>query len=454
MDPWQLDLCKRLEEAARNPGTRLIIHGPPQFGKTVITGQRYPAYYLGTNPSSRVRIATYSEDRAIASARAIKSLVLAPEFKDAFGDLTDGIPSVSQWSSKERIAINDGQPSFQALGLGTGFVGTGADLLIVDDPYASDRDAFSSAIRNQVWSWWLNTVEARIGREVSIVIMYHRWHDDDLAGRLLKEQPGQWEYIRYSAEYDGEGDDPLGREEGELLSPRFTKEDLSRKRENMGSAAYRALFQGLPLPLGGGLFQREWFKVISREELERRITTSVVADRESIITSAMGVDLAVTAKTSADWTVALPGILTDRNNIYLLPPYRAQAEWPDSRREIITRANKANIRVIGVDSTGPQKGLVQDLAQSDGLGARGVKGLQAVSDKEVRARGVAPIAEQGRIYLVDNGSDWITKFLDELSVFPQGRNDDQVDALSNLIEVLNLPPDPGPNEVKGYARAA
>ena len=187
----------------------------------------------------------------------------APEFTASFPNPDARVPdraSAEEWSTAGRARLLDANPSFKALGLGTGFTGLGADTLIIDDPYKNRDDALSEAINASVWGWWSDVVLPRLNPATNVVVMFHRWQDEDLAGRLL--QQGGWELLRFPAIADGGDDDPTERALGEPLSPRYPLEYLEDVKRKQGSSFY-ALYQGTPRAPEGDYFKRGWFPIVS-----------------------------------------------------------------------------------------------------------------------------------------------------------------------------------------------
>ncbi|MBK7513550.1 MAG: hypothetical protein IPI76_14995 [Chloracidobacterium sp.] len=80
--------------------------------------------------------------------------------------------------------------------------GYGADLIIIDDPVKGRSEAGSPVLRERLWNWFRDDLSTRLEPEGSIILIQTRWHEDDLAGRLLREQADggdQWTVIRLPA---------------------------------------------------------------------------------------------------------------------------------------------------------------------------------------------------------------------------------------------------------------
>src|SRR5688572_24955104 len=136
LEPWQEVICNRLALLPYQTGQRLLIHGPPQFGKSIIISQRYPSWKLGVKPLSRVRLACYNLTHAERFSKVNLSIMRGADFKGFFPSENCEVPEkcpADEWSTKARAKLLDANPSFKALGLGSGFTGLGVDDLIIDD---------------------------------------------------------------------------------------------------------------------------------------------------------------------------------------------------------------------------------------------------------------------------------------------------------------------------------
>lgn len=256
LHPWQRNhLCPILDRLRTERGVRLLLHAPPQYGKSIIVSQRLPAYLIGHDPLHRVGLACYNETHAQNFGAVIRDICASPEYAAMFPQSAiDSNAAMGEFSTAAREALRDAQPSFKALGLLSGFVGRGVDTLIVDDPYKSAADALSEAINGATWRWWTQTARPRLMAHANVVVMFHRYHLDDIAGKLLAE--GGFEYYRFPALADDneDGSDPTGRQPGEPLSPMRSAEDLDRLRV-ADAYTFAGQFQGRPTPDSGGFFR-------------------------------------------------------------------------------------------------------------------------------------------------------------------------------------------------------
>ena len=233
-----------------------------------------------------------------------------------------------------------------------------------------------------------------------------RWHEDDLAGRLLNG-PEQWEVVNLPAL--AEDRDELGREPGEALWPeRYDEHALERIRSTIGEREFIALYQQRPAPLDGAMFRRDWIK---RGKAPR-----------AGVHVAMGVDLALSTKTSADYTAIVVMSRDEFGKLYVLDAVRERVDFPGALRLIRQMAEKWNPRQIAIEQVAYQAVVVQELLRQTTLP---IKGVTPDKDKVTRAQPLALRYEQGLVSHEQLPS-W---FEDELLAFPQGAHDDSVDAL-------------------------
>lgn len=265
-DRWQKHFCEYLQAAVENrhiKPTFAEFHAQAQAGKTSILSQAFPAWCLGHDPLFRTSLAMYNISRAQAHSQVVIQMMQSDVHKDIFPDPAGHLPktvSKAGWSTNARTELNDGQFSFNPVGLISGLTGSGFDVLIVDDPYAQPADAFSETMFQNLERFWQMGVLPRLSAHSCIAAMFHRYAYDDFGGYLLNT--GKFDYVRYASIADGpyvheetgqRFDDPLGREPGELLSPeRFPASYYENK--SVDAKTWNSMFQGRPSAETGDFF--------------------------------------------------------------------------------------------------------------------------------------------------------------------------------------------------------
>lgn len=272
VDPVHELLADALDEVVHGSLRYLMVFAPPQHGKSELVSRRLPAYWLAHYPNEPVMLASYSGGLAARHGRDARAIVESQEYQRLFPDITTD-PS-SRAGDLWRILGHRG--FMLSGGIGGPLTGSGARLGIVDDPFASWETAHSPTIRTKVRLWFEGTFYTRLWEDHRLIIVMTRWHEDDLAGYLLKKHPGRFEVLRLPALAESqeqrdrahkrmglsEGlDDPLGREAGEALAPqRFNVITLKETQETVGQMVWNAEYQGAPTPPEGNRIKREWLE--------------------------------------------------------------------------------------------------------------------------------------------------------------------------------------------------
>jgi predicted phage terminase large subunit-like protein len=408
--PYQRYIRDALQRVTDGVCRRLMIFIPPRHGKSEMVTVRYPIFRLERDPTLRVIITAYNQtlsDKFSRKARKIAQM--------------RGRIAIS----RERKAVNDWETvrggGLRSAGVGGGITGLGANLVVIDDPVKSREEASSLTIRDRVYDWFTDDVYSRLEPDGAIILIMTRWHDDDLAGRLLAQHRDEWTVIRLPAL--AEADDPLGRLPGEALCPaRYPVDELLRIKSVLGSWAFEALYQQRPMPLEGGLFKREWFGKF----------VDVVPAQVDVRVRYW--DRAATPG-GGDYTAGVKMSRTADGLFYVEDVVRGQ--WSPGERDRVI------MQCAVTDGEGVQIWLEQE------PGSSGVDSVQALvrmlagysvhasrvtGSKEVRAEPFAAQCEAGNVILVKGG--WNSAWLDETLVFPNGQHDDQVDATSGAFTAL------------------
>jgi predicted phage terminase large subunit-like protein len=326
--------------------------------------------------------------------------------------------NVQDWETSEGGGV-------RAVGVGGGVTGMGANLIVIDDPVKSRKEADSGVYRDTAWDWYCEDLRTRLEPGGAIIVIMTRWHEDDLVGRLLKDAKSggeQWTVINLPAL--AEEDDALGRKPGEALCPErydvAALESLKRVLKN----AFFALFQQRPQPAEGSFFKRQWFdRVIEADAVPKNLEWVRYWD------------LAVSTKTGADNTASAAVALDKDGTLYIRDMICGQWEWPDAKKNIVaTMLNEPKVRV-GIEKALHGLAAVQELRRVREITHIAFAGIDVDGDKKSRAMAWQDRAEDGKVVLVQG--PWINNFLIEVTAFPSGAHDDQVDTISGGIAMLS-----------------
>lgn len=390
---------------------RLMLFVPPRHGKSELATIHYPAYRLERDPAQRVVIAAYNATLAEKFSRRVRAIArqrvaLDPERQAA-----------ADW-------MTAGGGGCRAVGVGGGITGQGGDLVIIDDPVKSREEADSPTYRDRVWDWYTDDLYTRLEPNAAIILIMTRWHEDDLAGRILaSDQAAQWTVVELPA-LAQEGD-PLGRALGEALCPeRYDAPALLDIKRTLGPRGWQALYQQKPAPPEGAMFKRRWF------EIAKALPVGVRRVRYW--------DLAGAAQGSGDYTVGTLMARSPDGNYWIEDVIRAQLS-----------AHPRNQLIVQTAALDRQRGEVTTyIEQAPGLAKeatdtviRLLAGYSAHADKVsrdkvTRAEPLAAQAEAGNVKLLAGA--WNTTWLDELTAFPYVDHDDQADSASGAFNMLAL----------------
>ena len=496
---YQRYIYGKLARITKGSGKRLMIFMPPRHGKSELVTVRYTAWRLLQDPNLNVILGSYNQKLADKFSRKVKRIAgnagspaciaakAANEVgehsalgqRDAIRDARNAggtgvagegacVPGFRRLNTASEWETHGGGV-VRSVGVGAGIAGFGAGLIVIDDPVRNRADAESETYRDRVCDWFNDDIYTRMEPKASIILIQTRWHEDDLAGRLLKEMENggeKWDVVRLpglaetgnadmtalpktaaivddsdsttpngssagrnasqglalragSPRSDG---DPLGRKPGHALCPqRFDAKTLLRYKKKLGSYSFSALYQQSPTPMEGGRFKRAWF-------------TKIVDAAPPGLRWKRGYDLAVSTKTSADYTASFRCAYDRQGNLYVEGGFRRRIEYPEQRRYIVERMNAETITEHGIEAAMHGKAVVQELRRDRSIRRFAFREVRVTADKLTRALAWLNLAEEGKLILVRG--PWIDEFIDEVCRFPNGRHDDQVDAVSVAVNML------------------
>lgn len=371
---------------------------------------------MGRDASQQFIIASHSAELAYTFSRNVRNMIEMDTYRELFSDtrLSSDNATVQRWTL-------DGytRPAMLAVGVGGNPTGQGARIAIIDDPVGSASDADSMMQRESLYQWYVSTIRPRLEPKGAVILMMQRWHDDDLAGRLLRDAQRdgeQWHVVTMKAIDD----------QGRALWPeRWPLAELTAIR-SVSARSFEAKYQQQPRPAEGALFKRAWLRIVDAAPADLRWVRYY--------------DLAYSVKTSADNSASISGAMGSDGTIYLRRGWAVKEETPDLRRRI-----KATMLSEPRDRHGIEKAMhggsvVQDLRRERELLSIALEAVDVDKDKIARATPVADRAEAGKVCFVrESPSDdaWIASWVDELCAFPYGAHDDRVDCASGIFMMLS-----------------
>lgn len=187
------DLCLRLERfladiiAGKSP--RLMIFMQPRLGKSTIVSQEFPAWGLGHCGHFEFVVASYALSLPLDFSKTVRARLRDPAYHSLFPTrLRADSRAADHWDT------NAGG-GYMAVGVGGSLLGKGGHCLVIDDPHKDADEADSHTFRDRVWDWYGAIAKNRLSPGGGILLMMARWHDDDLAGRLLLQERTQTRVI-------------------------------------------------------------------------------------------------------------------------------------------------------------------------------------------------------------------------------------------------------------------
>jgi len=418
---WHLEqLAAKLEAVERGECKRLIVTMPPQHGKSELISLRFPCWYLGRHPEALIVQAGYAESIALLHSRQARDIFTSPEGKVLFPE-RGGHDIIERQAAHEWGTKQGG--SYYAVGVGGGLTGRGFNLGIIDDPVKDAEEAASQLIREKVCEWYRTVFRTRVHPDAAIIVVMTRWNVSDLVGWLLKlatEDPtaDKWEILHLPA---------ISKDGAALWPERYPIEVIQNIRATVGSRAFEALYQGNPTIAEGNIIKREWWKYYKERPHFTRIVQSW--------------DTAFKAKAENDYSVCTVWGEA-ANGYYLLDVWRQKVEYPELKRAAISLHGRDKANAVLVEDKASGQSLIQELKRETALPVLPVK---VDSDKIARVNAVSPLIEAGKVFIPEYAT-WLHDYIEELSAFPNGANDDAVDSTTQFLAWVNKRPYLGFNE--------
>lgn len=417
---WHISaIAYQLERVRRGEINRLIINMPPRHLKSLTVTVAFTAFVLGLDPKQRLYAISYGSELSLKHARDFRAIVESSWYRDAF-------PHMRIIRGTDDDVMTSKRGFRKATSVGGALTGMGGNMIIIDDPQ-KPADALSEPLRNKVIDWVSNTLMSRLDNKETgaIILVTQRVHMNDLSGFLMTEREG-WEILSLPAIAEANESIPISdndfhhRRIGEALHPAHESlETLLRLQQELGPDVFAAQYQQDPVPAGGNMIKREWFRYYDKHELpERSWRTKII----------MSLDAAAKDGAQNDYS-AITTFLVDDGNYYLLDVTRGRYIYPLLRSTVMELAKRFKPDWVLIEDASTGTALAQELKP---ILRRPVELVKIEHNKEIRLY-VQQAKFAAGLVRFPRGAPFLAELERELLTFPQSKNDDQVDSISQAL---------------------
>lgn len=415
-DNWHIDaVAERLRRVQAGEIRHLLITQPPRTMKSICVSVALVAWLLGQDPAKKIICVSYSASLASELASQCRKVMESEWYRAAFPD--------TRLEKATEVELRTTRGGYRhATSIGGTLTGRGADYIIVDDPLKAEDGRSESARRNAI-DWFKGTLISRLNEQDTgrIIIVMQRLHEDDLAGHVLDS--GTYDHLNLPAIATEDMTVPIGPgkfhryRRGDLLHPeQLSDQALAHLKLQMGSSLFSAQYQQTPLPAESDLLHLDWFKTWDKEP-------------EGLVIQSW--DTASSISETGDYSVCITAIVQGRR-YYIVDVLRQRLAYPDLKRRIHSHAKHFGAGAILIERAGSGMHLVDEFCRECPPDMARAIGIQPRQDKLARFEACTAIIERGDL-LLPAEAKWLAEFKSELMSFPRGRHDDQVDALSQML---------------------
>ena len=451
----------------------LLISAPPRHGKSLLSTIATPLWVLENFPHYNVVVSTYGEELSTDFSRQIRDHI----------QNNQDLLSVRLRSDTQRVTnfLTTKGGGLKAVGLRGAITGRGANVFVLDDYIKEPKEAMSPTYLEDLYTWWLTVARTRLEPGAVVIILATRWVPNDIHGRIMKHQREKgrsfFEYVELPAIYeptkiigvdemdrpliapDHDATDAIGRHYGDVLFPeRYNRSSVLELREDLGSRWFNAMFQQKPDDDENAVIKTEWFKKISQTDFDARVARAV--ERREVLKWGRGWDMASTQAAGDFTSGALALYNKSTGEFFIRNINRGQYSPAKAELEFVMSsygdASKYEDYLIAMEQEPGSSGkysvrhfekLLRDVPE--GYAARITNKVEeqlATSSKLLNAQPLLAAAENGKVYVVDDGYQegelrehhhWNANFYTELETYPEGAHDDQVDSVALIYKKLS-----------------
>ena len=405
-------MAEKFNRLASGDLKRLIVNMPPRHTKSEFGSYLLPSWLMGRKPTLKIMQTTHTAELAFRFGRKTRNLMNTEEYRGIFDvELRADSQAAGRWETSKG-------GEYFAAGVGGAVTGRGADLLIIDDPH-SEQDALSPTALEHAYEWYTSGPRQRLQPGGSIVIIMTRWAENDLTGKLLRQQArdilaDKWEVVEF----------PAIMPSGKPVWPEYWKlQELEGVRASLSVAKWNAQWMQNPTSEEGAIIKREWWKSWEKKSLP---------PLKHVIQS---YDTAFMKKETADYSaITTWGVFQENedmpHNLILLDAVKDRLEFPELRRLAKEQYDYWQPETVLVEAKASGLPLTYELR------AMGIPVVNFVpskgNDKHTRVNSIAPLFESGMIW-APTDEKFAQEVIEECAAFPYGDHDDLVDSMTQAV---------------------
>ena len=424
-----------LEAYARGRIRKLIVSVPPQHGKSVGATILLPAYLLGLDPDMRIAIASYSGTLASKFNRRVQRIIESREYAEIFPDTTikQGTKPAGYIRTSDEVEIVGHKGELISVGREGSLTGNRVDCFILDDLYKDAMEAQSPVVRENCWEWYTSVVRTRMHNTSRELIVFTRWHEEDLIGRLMKTErvteittfldidnvkDYEWLYLNFEALKSSPPTEIDPRSEGEELWPEQQSKALLQAKRRLDPQRFEAMYQGHPTSREGLLYSDRFreYNTMPRDIVKRSAYTD-------------------TADTGSDYLCSIAYSVDTDGVIYVTDVVYTQEPMELSEKLVASMLTHNNTRIAYVESNNGGRGFARSLQRQ--LPHTKIEWFHQSGNKEARILSNSATV----LHTIRMPKDWHIRwpeFYAHVTTFKRlikaNAHDDAADALTGIVE--------------------
>lgn len=418
--------CEKIDRFIKGEIKKMMVFIPPQHGKSEISTRRLPTFMAGVFPDKKGGIVSYNAPTAIKFNKEIRRIFDDKRYLNLFPHMTvDARGEYMRNTSEIEIPNHDG--SLITLGVGGGLTSRKIDYLIMDDLYKDPQSAWSKTIRDNVSDWYWAVADTRLHNDSQQLMVFTRWHEEDLAGEVLAKEGQNWEVVLFEAiKETSRADDYDIRAVGEpLWAEAHSLERLLQKKQN-NPIVFESLYQQNPTPKEG--------LVIASSDLKRFKSEQIKDSRPDTIVAYCDI-----ADEGDDSLCLVIGHVFD-NDVYIVDVIFTKLPIEATQPLVAAKLDDMQIALAVFESNNGGKGFAQRVQELK-RGMTRVEWVLTVKNKHTRiVMNSGQIKEHFRFLVDDEQSREYKDYFYELTHYPLSgkvKNDDAIDATTGLVETIS-----------------